>query len=162
MTTTLPGSTTVITTPSDVEVEMKRSFHAPRTLVWDAFTRPEHLRQWMLGPDGWALTVCDMDLRPGGAWTYVWRRGDETEMAMQGEFVEVAPPERLVHTERWGGDWPETVNTLVLTEQDGWTTMSHRMRFPDRAARDAAMQSGMPDGADASYARLETLLQSLQ
>ena len=67
---------TTITTPSDREVVMTRTFEAPRTLVWDAYTKPEHLRQWLLGPEGWTMPVCEVDLRPGGEWHFVWRRSD--------------------------------------------------------------------------------------
>ena len=107
------------------------------------------------------MPVCEIDLRPGGRWHFVWRRENGSEMGMDGEFREIDPPARLVQTERWGGDWPETVNTLTLTEEDGRTTMSQRMLFPSREARDAAMQTGMTEGADRSYGLLAELLRSL-
>lgn len=152
---------TTITTPSDREVVMTRVAAAPRQLVWDAWTRPEHVPNWMTGPEGWTMPVCEMDLRAGGAWRYVWRKGDGEEMEMVGTFREVTPPERLVHTESWGPEWPETVNTLVLTEQDGHTTMTLTMLYPSKEARDAAMKTGMEEGMEQSYAKLDRLLETL-
>lgn len=68
-----------ITTPTDVEVVMTRVFDAPRRLVWEAWTTPEHLQKWLLGPEGWSMPVCEVDLRPGGTWHYVWRRANGKE-----------------------------------------------------------------------------------
>ena len=107
------GATT-FTTPTDREIVTTRTFDAPRRLVWEAWTSPEHLPHWMTGPPGWTMPVCEIDLRPGGAWHFAWRNADGAEMAMRGVYREVVPPERLVSTESWGGDWPETLNTLVL------------------------------------------------
>lgn len=154
-------STTTFTTPSDVEVAMTRVFDAPRRLVFEAHTSPEHLPYWMLGPDGWTMPVCEIDLRPGGKWHFVWRSGDGREMAMRGEYREVAPPERLVQTESWGGDWPETLNTLVLTEDGGRTTMTSTVRYPSKEARDAALRTGMNEGASQSYDRLADHLKTM-
>lgn len=152
---------TDVATPSDLEVTVTRVFDAPRTLVWAMWTDPAHLPHWMLGPDGWTMPVCEIDLRPGGSWRFVWRRANGTEMEMNGEFVEVAPPARLVQTERWGGDWPETVNTLLLAEEGGRTTMTHTMLFPSREARDAALGTGMNDGTTVSFDRLDDYLRTL-
>jgi len=147
------GSTT-FTTPSDREVVMTRVFDAPRSLVWEAWTNPEHVPQWLLGPEGWTMPVCEIDLRPGGEWHFVWRRTDGTEMEMRGEYREITPPERLVCTESWGGDWPETLNTLILTEDDGKTTMTQTVLYPSKEARDAALETGMKEGASESFDRL--------
>src|SRR5919206_1104689 len=125
------GSTT-FTMPSDQEIVATRVFDAPRRLVWDAHTSPAHLPQWMLGPEGWTMPVCEINLRPGGAWHFVWRHSDGTEMAMRGVYREVVPPERLVNTESWGGDWPETLNTLILTEENGETTITLTVLFPSK------------------------------
>lgn len=149
---------TVFSTPSDREILAVREFNAPRELVWAAFTEPEHLPHWMLGPEGWTMPVCEVDLRPGGRWRFVWRRSDGTEMEMDGEYREVEPPERLVNTERWGGDWPETLNTQVFTEEDGRTTVACTVLYPSKEARDAAMGTGMKDGWAVSYDRLEGYL----
>ncbi len=152
---------TTFSSPSDREIAITRVIDAPRQLVWQAWTRPEHLPHWMLGPEGWTMPVCDIDLRPGGAWHYVWRRSDGTEMEMSGEYRAVAPPERLVSTESWGGDWPETLNTLSLTEENGRTTMTQTVLYPSRDARDAATQTGMKQGVSLSYDRLAEYLAKL-
>jgi uncharacterized protein YndB with AHSA1/START domain len=160
MNTPRVGETTV-TTPSELEVTMARVFEAPRALVFDALTKPEHLTQWLLGPEGWTMPVCEIDLRPGGAWRFVWRDADGNEMAMRGEYREIAPPERIVNTESWGGDWPQTITTVVLTEEDGKTTMTQTSLYPSQEARDAALATGMTDGASQSFDRLTDYLQSM-
>jgi uncharacterized protein YndB with AHSA1/START domain len=158
---TLRVGETTVTTPSELEVTMARVFEAPRALVFDALTKPEHLTQWLLGPEGWAMPVCEIDLRPGGAWRFVWRDADGNEMAMRGEYREIAPPERIVNTESWGGDWPQTITTVVLTEEDGKTTMTQTSLYPSQEARDAALATGMTDGASQSFDRLTDYLQSM-
>jgi uncharacterized protein YndB with AHSA1/START domain len=102
-----------------------------------------------------------MDLRPGGSWHYVWRQSDGSEMSMTGIVRELAPPERLVTTEKWGPEWPETINTLVLTESGGRTTIELTILYPSKEALDAALQTGMKEGLDVSYARLDSLLAKL-
>ena len=113
-----------VSTPTERSIEVERDFNAPRHLVFDAFTKPELVRKWLLGPDGWTMPVCEIDLRPGGAWHFVWRQSDGTEMEMRGVYQEVVPPERVVSTESWGGDWPETLNTLVLISSSITTVMA--------------------------------------
>lgn len=152
---------TSYTTPSDREFVMTRVFDAPRELVFEAWTDPEHLPHWMLGPEGWTMPVCEIDLRPGGSWHFVWRRSDGTEMGMRGVYREVSPPERLVHTESWGGDWPETLNTLLFSEKDGKTTMTATMLYPSKEARDAALKTGMKEGASLSFDRLAEYLRTM-
>jgi uncharacterized protein YndB with AHSA1/START domain len=155
-----PGDLT-ITTPSDREVAMTRTFDAPRRLVFEAWTNPKHVPQWMLGPEDWTMPVCEIDLRPGGAWHFVWRKADGTEMAMGGVYREVTPPERLVSTEKWGPEWPETINTLTLSEKDGKTTVTNTILYPSKDARDAALKTGMKDGAIQSFERLDALLRTM-
>lgn len=154
-------NTTTFTTPSELEIMSTRVVDAPRRLVWDAFTKPEHVRKWMLGPEGWSMPVCEIDLRPGGTWHFVWRRAEGTEMAMTGVYREVTPPERIVQTESWGAEWPETVNTLTLTEERGKTTITQRMVYPTKEARDAALKTGMKEGMAISFDRLEAYLRSV-
>ena len=161
MTTANEVGATTITTPSDREVVLTRVIDAPRRLVFAAYTDPEHVPHWMLGPDGWSMPVCEIDLRPGGQWHFVWRRPNGEEMEMRGEYREIDPPERIVNTESWGGEWPETLNTLILTEHDGQTTITQRVLYPSPDARDAALGTGMKDGASISYARLETYLRTV-
>jgi uncharacterized protein YndB with AHSA1/START domain len=148
------SAATTLATPSDREIVITRVFNAPRRLVFEAYTNPAHLPHWMLGPQGWTMPVCEIDLRVGGAWRFVWRHSDGTEMAMRGVYQEIAPPERLVSRESWGGDWPETLNTLLLSEQDGKTTITQRVLYPSREARDAALKTGMQEGMDQSFERL--------
>jgi uncharacterized protein YndB with AHSA1/START domain len=152
---------TTFTTPSDREIAMSRVFDASRRLVWEAHTNPKHLPHWMLGPEGWTMPVCEIDLRPGGTWHFVWRRSDGNEMSMTGVYKEVVPPERLVNTERWGPEWPETLNTLILNETGGKTTMVSTVLYPSKESRDAALKTGMKEGVDVSYARLEEYLRSM-
>lgn len=152
---------TTYATPSDREVVVTRVVDAPRRLVFDAMSNPKHVPQWLTGPEGWTMPVCEIDLRPGGAWRYVYRQPDGAEMTLQGSYREVASPERIVSTESWGPEWPETINTLVLTEAAGQTTITMTIRYPSQEARDAALRSGMKDGMDQGFARLDGLLASL-
>ena len=154
--------TVKFTTPTDREIVMTRVFDAPCRLVFEAWTKPEHLPRWLLGPEGWTMPVCEADLRPGGEWHFVWRKSDGTEMGMRGVYKEIAPPERLVSTERWGGDWPETLNTLTLSEENGKTTATNTILYPSKEARDAALKTGMKDGVAVSFDRLAELLESLR
>ncbi len=135
-------------------------FDAPPRLVFDAWTNPEHPPHWMLGPEGWTMPVCEIDLRAGGAWHFAWRRSDGAEMEMSGVYREVAPPGRLVSTESWGGEWPETINTLILAEKNGRTTITLKIFYPSKEARDAALATGMTDGVSLSFDRLARLLES--
>jgi uncharacterized protein YndB with AHSA1/START domain len=147
-------TTTSWTTPSPVEVAVTRTFDAPQKLVFEAFTEPEHVVHWMLGPEGWTMPVCEIDLRPGGRWHMVWRRADGSEMAMTGEYREVTPWSRTVQTESWGPGWPATVNTTEFIADGDRTTVVQTMRYPSQADRDRALETGMKDGADISYERL--------
>lgn len=161
MSPTNESGTTTFSSPSEKEFAMTRVVDAPRELVFDAWTKPEHVPHWMLGPEGWKMPICEIDLRPGGAWHFLWRRADGTEMEMRGEYREIARPERLVSTESWGGDWPETLNTLVLSEKSGKTTITVTVRYPSKEARDAATETGMKEGAAQSYDRLAEYLRTL-
>ena len=152
-----------VTTPSDREITMTRVFDAPRTLVFDAHTKPELVKQWLLGPPGWSMPVCEMDVRVGGTYRWVWRHDrNGTEMGMGGVYREIVQPERLVTTERFDEAWypGEGLNTLVLVERGGRTTLTQTMRYESREARDAVLRSGMEKGVAASYDRLADLLAS--
>ena len=161
MTMSSSAGTTTFGTPSDREITMTRVFDAPRSLVFQAHTDPKHLPQWLTGPEGWTMPVCEIDLRPGGSWHFVWRKTDGEQMEMRGSYREVQAPERVVSTESWGEDWPETINTLVLTERDGRTTLTNTMLYPSMADRDRALETGMRDGSNISYDRLAALLSTL-
>ena len=156
-----PTSTprTVFSTPSDREVAWTRSFTAPRDRVWRALTEPRHVQRWLLGPDGWTMPVCEMDLRVGGEWHYVWRDDGGDEFTIQGVFREIEPPARLVYTESMMGT--EALQTVVLTEEDGVTTMVSSVLYGSQAERDAAVATGMEEGASQSYDRLAEVLADL-
>ena len=150
-----------LTTSGDRDLVMTRVFDAPRKLVYDAHTKPELVRQWLLGPPGWTMPVCEMDVRVGGKYRWVWRHDTNgTEMGMGGVYREVKAPERLVSTERFDDAWypGESLNTLVLVEQGGWTTLTQTGRYESREARDAVIKSGMEKGVAASYDRLDDVL----
>ena len=158
----MPNSATFnVTTPTDREIVVTRVFNAPRSLVFDAWTNPKYVPHWMLGPEGWTMPVCEIDLRPGGSWHFVWRQSNGKEMEMRGEYREVQPPERVVSSESWGPEWPETLNTVVFSELAGKTTATVTMLYASKEARDAALKTGMKQGMALSYDRLEDYLASL-
>jgi uncharacterized protein YndB with AHSA1/START domain len=151
-------------TQGDREIVMTRALDAPRRLVFDAFTKPELVKQWLLGPPGWSMPICEIDLRVGGVYRYVWRRdSDGSEMGMSGVYREIAAPERLVATEKFDQPWypGEAVGTTVLVEQGGKTTITQTVLYQSQEARDAVLKSGMERGVAASYDRLADLLASL-
>ncbi|SRR6266436_30221 len=152
-----------LTTQGDREIVMTREFKAPRRLVFDAFTKPELVKQWLLGPPGWSMPVCEIDLKVAGSYRYVWRQdSDESEMGMRGVFREIVPQERLVCTEVFDKAWypGEAVATLVLSEQRGITTVTQTVLYQSREARDGVLKSGMEKGVAMSYDRLAELLAS--
>ena len=106
-------------TPTDCEIEIARDFHAPRQLVFNAFTKPELVRQWLLGPPGWTMPVCDIDLRVGGANRYVWRKTGVKDMGMGGVFRQVESPSLIVATEKFDDSWypGEALNPTVFLEE---------------------------------------------
>ena len=151
-----------LTTRGDREIVITRAFDAPRKLVFDALTKPELVKQWLLGPDGWSMPVCEIDLKVGGKYRYVWRRDkDGTEMGMGGVYRDIVAPERIVATEKFDQSWypGEAVGTSVLTEQGGKTTLTQTILYESREARDGVLKSGMEKGVVASYDRLAKLLE---
>ncbi len=152
-----------ITTASDFEIKITRSFDAPRARVWEALTKPELLQQWLLGPDGWTMPVCEFDLRPGGSYRYVWRSDkDGSEMGMGGVFREVTPPEQIVATEKFDHAWypGDALVANVFTEEEGKTTLTCTVRYDGKETRDSVLASGMAEGVAVSYDRLDGLLRS--
>jgi uncharacterized protein YndB with AHSA1/START domain len=123
-------------------------------MVFDAFTSPEHLPHWMLGPPGWTMTTCEVDLRPGGAWRFAWKNSDGSEMTLKGVYREVSAPERIVNSESWGPEWADTINTVSFSEDGGKTTVTTTILYPSKEARDAALKTGMKEGMNLSYNRL--------
>ncbi|MGB2589261.1 MAG: SRPBCC family protein [Candidatus Acidiferrum sp.] len=156
------AETLQITTPTDREILITRVFDAPRRPIFEAWTNSKQVPHWMLGPEGWTMPVCEIDLRPGGAWHFIWHHQNGEKMEMHGEYREIKPPERLVSTECWGGDWPETLNTLVLTEENDKTTAALTILYPSKKARDAGLECGMKDGMVPTFSRLDALLRSMQ
>jgi uncharacterized protein YndB with AHSA1/START domain len=154
--------TLTLTTPSDREVQATRLFGAPRRLVFKAVTTPDLLMRWMHGPDGWTLAVCEVDLRVGGAFRYVWRKANGREMAVGGVFLEIVPPARIVHTELFDDDWTggETVVTTALNERDATTTLTVTVLYVSKEARDAALRTGFASGMEAAYDTLAEMLAS--
>jgi len=153
-----------VSTPSDREIQVTRDFHAPRRLVFDAFTRPDLVRRWLLGPPGWTMPVCEIDLRVGGTYRYVWRKEGEKDMGMGGVFRDIVPSERLVATEQFDDAWypGEALDTTVFAEDGAITRITITVLYQSREARDTARRSGMEHGMAAGYNRLEDVLSSLE
>jgi uncharacterized protein YndB with AHSA1/START domain len=152
-----------VSTPTDREIAMTRVFNFPRRLVFDALTKPELVKQWLLGPPGWTMPVCEVDLRVGGAYRFQWVGPDGTKMGTRGVFREIVPPERFVATERFDDPWypGEALVTNVLAEQGGKTTLTLTVLYESREARDAVLKTPMDQGVAMSYDRLADLLASL-
>ncbi|MEO8258437.1 MAG: SRPBCC family protein [Acidobacteriota bacterium] len=152
-----------VTTPSDTEIRMTRLFDAPRRLVFEAMTTPDHVKQWWgrLG-EGYSVPVCEIDLRVGGAWRFV-NRHPRGEAAFYGEYLEIDPPGRLVFTEIFE-QFPDTVSvvTTEFADEEGKTRMTATVRYPSLQVRDQVIASGMSRGAGISYDRLDDLVGSLQ
>jgi uncharacterized protein YndB with AHSA1/START domain len=152
-----------VTTPSDREIVLTRLFDAPRRLVFEAMTRPEHVRQWWGRLDErYSVTTCEIDLRPGGAWRYVGR-GPRGEFAFHGVYRAILAPERLVFTEIFD-PFPdaESVVTALFADEAGKTRLTVSAVYPSIEVRDSVIKSGMEKGAAISYDRLEELVKRLQ
>ena len=153
-----------VTLPNDRDVVVVRAFNAPRTLVFDAWTKPALIQRWMLGPPGWTMPVCEMDVRPGGKFKWRWRSEESgAEFGFTGEFREVVRPSRIVHLERYepgdvGGEMGEALVTSELTEKNGVTTQTMTIHYESKAVRDAALKTGMTDGMEMSFQKLDELL----
>jgi uncharacterized protein YndB with AHSA1/START domain len=152
-----------VSTPSDHEIRVTRDFHAPRQLVFDAFTKPDLVRRWLLGPPGWTMPVCELDLRVGGAYRYVWRKTGVRDMGMGGIFREIVPPERLAATERFDESWypGDALDTTVFVEEGDITKVTITILYESKEARDTARRSGMEHGMAAGYNRLEGQLSTI-
>jgi len=148
---------TLYATPNDHELVITRTFLAPRSLVWAAFTDPTHLPKWQTGPEGFTMPVCEIDLRPGGRWHYVWRNAHGREFGATGTYREVDPPKRIVTVTSANGE--ENTSTTIFAEDDGRTTVTNTLRFASRASRDQAI-SLAKFGTESSYARLDAYLAS--
>ena len=152
-----------VTTPSDTDIEMTRLFDAPRHLVFEALTRPEHVRRWWgILDDGYSVPVCEIDLRVGGSWRFVGNGPDGRIPAFYGIYREIVPPQRIVNTEIFE-PYPdaESVVTTVLTEEQGKTRITVTASYPSKEVRDMVLQTGMEQGAAISYDRLEDVASEL-
>jgi uncharacterized protein YndB with AHSA1/START domain len=170
MSTTSAKSTETleVTTPSDLEIAMTRFFDAPRRLVYEAHVKPELLRRWLVGPPGWTMATCEVDLKVGGEYRCGWRRdpgaapspGCENvpdAFEVRGVYREIVPPERIVATEYMGpGDG--ALVTQIFAEQGGRTKFTQTMRYGSRQERDEALKSGMTEGTAICYDRLAEIL----
>ncbi len=153
-----------VTARGEREIVMTRTFNAPRHLVFEAFTRPDLIKRWLIGPDGWSMPVCEVDLKVGGRYRYVWRYDkDGKEMGMGGAFNEITPPERIVVTERFDDAWydGEAIITMLFIEQGSSTQFTQTMLYQSRAARDGVLKSPMEKGVAQSYTRLDQMLASI-
>ena len=164
-----------VSLPSDTEVRVARSFHAPRKFVWQAHTEPKLVQRWMSGMPGWSMPVCEMDVRPGGKYRWRWRSDEGgKEFGFFGEFKEVDAPAKMTQEEYFDpgdvggdvvGDMPvnnPSMNRSTFTEKNGVTTVVVLIDYGSKVARDAAVSTGMTDGMEISYECLDTLLAEQQ
>jgi uncharacterized protein YndB with AHSA1/START domain len=159
----MADNTLTVTTPSDREIVLSRTFDAPRELVFEAHTSCEHMRNWW-GPRKYEVDSCEIDFRPGGSWriTHKSVEGPE-EHGFHGEFREIVRPERIVWTFEWDGlPGHVSVETLTLDEQDGKTTLTARSVYDTVEDRDGMLQSGAADGAAETWDRLDEYLETLE
>ena len=151
-----------VTTTSDTEMCLTRLFDAPRALVFEAMTKPEHIARWWgrLGA-GYSVPVCEVDLRVGGKWRFV-NRHPKGEVAFHGEYREITPPDRLVYTELMEPYPDGSLVTTTFADEAGKTRVTVIASYPSKAIRDMVLSSGMERGAAASYDRLEDVARELE
>jgi uncharacterized protein YndB with AHSA1/START domain len=149
-----------ITTPSDREIAMTRAFDAPRDMVFDAWTKPELIKRWLGVFGGWKFVVCEVDLKVGGKYRYVWRGPGGEDLAKGGVYREIVRPERLVCTEKFDEPWypGDAVDTTVFVEKSGKTTVTTTVLYASREARDGVLKSPMEGGVAQSYDKLAEML----
>jgi uncharacterized protein YndB with AHSA1/START domain len=143
-------------------IVMTRGFNAPRDLVFDAWTKPELLKRWLGVRDGWRMDICQVDLKVGGSYRFVWRHATKGELGIGGTYREILRPDRLVYTERFEQAWVpgEAIVTAVFVEEAGRTMLTTTVLSPSAEVRDAVLKSGMARGVDESYQMLDGLLAS--
>jgi len=149
-----------VTAPGEREIRMVRDFEAPRQRVFDCYFKPNLVRRWMMGPEGWTFAVCEIDLRVGGSYRYVLKGPDGAELAWGGVYREVVVPERVVSLEKYDQDWTggETRGTVEFYEKAGRTTVTTTLLYSSREARDGALKTRMAEGLAMGFDRLEALL----
>jgi uncharacterized protein YndB with AHSA1/START domain len=156
-----PANKLTVTLPSEREVVLTREFDAPRELVFEAFSKPEHIRHWW-GQKGSTVVVDTMDFRPGGAWRFVERAADGSEHGFRGQYRDIQPPERITWTFEWEGlPGHVSVETMAFEDLGGRTRLVGTTVFDSVEDRDGMVQSGMEQGAAESYDRLEAYLRTL-
>lgn len=164
-----------VSTPTDTTIVMTRVFNASRKLVWEAMTKPEWLRRWLFSPPGWTMSECVMDMRVGGKFRWAWTgEDDQLALLIHGEYMEIVPFEKIVHTEHMemgpgagacggshdGDEEAQLLATLEFIEQGDKTLLRMTLLFTSKAARDAAIASGMEHGVGIGYDTLDSLLSS--
>jgi uncharacterized protein YndB with AHSA1/START domain len=161
---TQPAHTHQLTTPSDREIVMSRTFDAPRELVFEAWTKPEHVRHWW-GLRSAKMLVCEAEVRPGGSWRYVTADSDGHEVPFTGVYQEITPPERLVYSEVYDIEpfnlGAPAVNTVTFSEEGGRTLLTITTVYPSKEVRDFVLGTGMEGGAAESFDRLAEHLKTL-
>jgi len=159
------SGTAQVTLPTDTQILITREFDAPKHLVYKAWTTPELVRQWWTAKRG-SMTVCEIDLRVGGAWRYAMVADGGFEVGFHGEYREIVPNERLVSTEAYEGipdaDAHASLNTLTLTEADGRTMLTVLVEHPTKEGRDMHVESGMEAGMQDAMDLLEEVASSLR
>lgn len=169
MTTTI-NSKAQVSLPSDTEVRVARDFKAPRRLVWQAHTDPQLFQRWIGGYPGWSMPVCEMDVRVGGKYRWSWRSDEDgKEFGFYGDYREVDAPEKIVQAEYYdpgtlGGPMPTSpaITRTTFTENNGITTLVTLIRYDSKESRDGAISTGMTDGMETSYQRLDELVAEQQ
>ena len=149
-----------VTTPSDTQIRITREFAAPRRLVYDAYTKPELRKRWLGGMPGWVWVECEMDVRVGGHFRWLWRGPEGEEMGMRGEYREVVPLERIVNTERFDQAWYDggAIEMVVFTERAGRTTVTTTVEYESKETRDGVLQTPMAEGMEMGYRMLDEVL----
>lgn len=147
---------------TDREILITRSFDAPARIVFEAVTRPEHIRRWWAPKSRGELLVCEVDLRIGGAWRLVMRTKNGMEVGFSGKFLELEAPTRIVQTEVFD-PFPDVVSmvTVTLAEVRGKTTLSNHVVYPSKEVRDQVLASGMEHGMRESYRQLADVVVAL-
>jgi uncharacterized protein YndB with AHSA1/START domain len=160
-----------VSLPTDTQVRVTRDFAAPRKLVWQAHTDPRLVIRWMLGPPGWSMPVCEMDVRPGGKYRWRWRSDENgAEFGFFGDFREVNAPARMVHAEYYDPgtmtpDMDTTQPAIIdtrFTEKGGVTSLEMIMTFASKEIRDTAVSTGMTEGMEMGYQRLDAMFAAEQ
>jgi len=153
---------TLLELPSEREILITRSFHAPARIVFEAMTQPEYVRQWWAPKSRGQMLLCQIDFRVGGAWRYVMRTNAGMEVGFSGKFLEIQATERVVQTEIFD-PFPDlgAVVTVQLAEHDGSTTLTSRCLYPSKEVRDQVIATGMEDGMRESYRQLSAVISNL-